>query len=75
MWAVMFEVEEGEYMYDTGKLMFTSKDNPLVFYNKENAVAQAKLWNTGIVVPWLREFDEEERQASIQRDQANNVYS
>lgn len=64
MWAVMFEVEEGEYMYDTGKLVFTSKDNPLVFYNKENAVAQAKLWNTGIVVPYIRPMSDEERQQS-----------
>ena len=49
--------------------------NFVVFTVKEKAMAQAKKWNTGIVVPWLREFDEEERQASIQRDQANNVYS
>jgi len=64
MWAVMFEVEEGEYMYDTGKPMFTLKDNPLVFYNKENAIAQAKLWNTGIVVPYIRPMSDEERQQS-----------
>ena len=50
MWAVMFEVDEGELMYDTGKPMFTLKDDPLVFTNKDEAIAQAKLWNTGIVV-------------------------
>jgi len=75
MWAVMFEIEGGEWAYDTGKQVFTNYDAPLIFTDKEKAMAQAKKWNTGIVVPWLREFDEEERQASIQRDQANNVYS
>ena len=75
MWAVMFEIEGGEWAYDTGKQVFTKYDTPLLFTDKEKAMAQAKKWNTGIVVPWLRGFDEEERQASIQRDQANNVYS
>ena len=64
MWAVMFEVEEGELMYDTGKPMFTINDDPLVFYNKDEAIAQAKLWNTGIVVPYIRPMSDEERQQS-----------
>jgi len=64
MWAVMFEVEEGELMYDTGKPMFNLNDDPLVFYNKENAIAQAKLWNTGFVVPYIRPMSDEERQQS-----------
>tara|TARA_R100001244_G_scaffold94062_1_gene70697 strand:+ start:724 stop:951 length:228 start_codon:yes stop_codon:yes gene_type:complete len=75
MWAVMFEIEGGEWAYDTGKKVFTNYDKTLVFTDKEEAMVQAKKWNTGIVVPWIREFDEEERQASIQREAVNRVHS
>jgi len=75
MWAVMFEIEGGEWAYDTGKKVFTNYDKPLVWGDKEEAMVQAKKWNTGIVVPWIREFDEEERQASIQREAVNRVHS
>jgi len=75
MWAVMFEIEKGERVYDTGKDCFTVDDKPLVFAKKSDAIEQAKKWNTGIVVAWLREFDDDERQASIERGKVNNVYS
>ncbi len=75
MWAVMFEIEEGELVYDTGKDCFTTYDKPLVFAKKSDAIEQAKKWNTGIVVAWLRAFDDDERQASIERGKVNNVHS
>jgi len=64
MWAVMFEIESGELAYDTGKKVFTNYDEPLIFSDKEEAMSQAKNWNTGIVVPYIRPMSDEERQQS-----------
>jgi hypothetical protein len=67
MWAVMFEIEKGEFVYDTGKKVFTNYDDPLIFTDKEEAMGQAKNWNTGTVVPYIRPMTDEERHRSIER--------
>jgi|TARA_R110002111_G_scaffold2330_1_gene15233 hypothetical protein len=64
MWAVMFEIEKGEFVYDTGKTVFTNYDSPLMFTDKEVAKKRATQWNTGTVVPYIRPMTDEERQES-----------
>jgi len=67
MWAVMFEIEKGEYVFDTGKDVFTEKDLPLYFNNKEDAQKHSHKWNTGVVVPYIKPMTEEERKSSKKR--------
>tara|TARA_R100000935_G_scaffold36309_1_gene57291 strand:- start:228 stop:461 length:234 start_codon:yes stop_codon:yes gene_type:complete len=74
MWAVMFYIEDSEMVYDTGKTAFTADDPPLVFHNKEAAQARAATWNTGVVVPYIREMTDDERQRSREREAANYVH-
>ena len=54
MYAVMFEVEKDELIYDSGKDHFTAMDKPMVFATKKEAQARANKWNTGRVVPYDR---------------------
>jgi hypothetical protein len=74
MWAVMFEIEKDEFVYDTGKNPFTDKDEPLVFKTKEEAQVQAAKWNTGIAVGYIRPMSDDERQRSKEREAINSVY-
>ena len=74
MWAVMFEIDKGELVYDTGKNPFTNKDEPLVFKTKEEAQVQASKWNTGIVVGYISPMTDDERSRSKEREVINRVY-
>ena len=67
MWAVMFEIDTDELVYDTGKDAFTANDPPVWYTNKEDAQKRADKWNTGTVVPYIRPMTEDERKSSIQR--------
>ena len=74
MWAVMFEIEKDEFVYDTGKNPFTNKDKPLVFKTKEEAQVQASKWNTGIAVGYISPMTDDERNRSKEREAINRVY-
>ena len=71
MWVVMFEIEENELAYDTGKDSFSMYDKPLLFKTKEEAQERAKVWNTGRVVSYIKPMSVDEKQASIQRSTRN----
>ena len=74
MWAVMFEIEKDELVYDTGKKTFTDKDKPLMFKTKEEAQVQASKWNTGIAVGYISPMTDDERNRSKEREVINRVY-
>ena len=67
MWAVMFEIDSGEFVYDTGKDSFTANDPTVWFNTKEEAQKRADKWNTGVVVPYIRPMTDDERKSSVQR--------
>ena len=67
MWAVMFEIEKYEFVYDTGKDCFTPSDPAIYFTNKEEAQKRADKWNTGVVVPYIKPMTDDERKRSVQR--------
>lgn len=75
MYAVMFEIEEGEFVYDTGKQIFTNHDSPVIFKTKKEAQKQADKWNTGVVVSYIRPMTKDERNRSKEREAINRVYS
>lgn len=52
-YAVMIEVDHGEWMYLTQDNPFTYASKPQVFETKEEAQEAAKNWNTG----WVVEYD------------------
>ncbi len=73
-YAVMFEVERGEWMYASGENPFTYNSPPLTFNTKEEARKEAIKYNTGIVVQRdgdIREFSKGERMAAKIRQIAN----
>jgi hypothetical protein len=52
VYGVQIEIDEGEYEYvreKTGNSWATT-DSVLTFDNKEDALIEAKKWNTGVVV-------------------------
>ena len=51
-YAVMFEVEEGEWMYLTEDNPFTYASKPRIFDDLRMAEVAALLWNTGCVVEY-----------------------
>lgn len=55
-YLVMFEVEEGEWMYASAENPFTYDSKPLIFDTKYEAEILAKSYNTGIVVDQKKVF-------------------
>ena len=51
-YAVMFQVELGEWMYASAENPFTYDSTPIVFLDKTKAEEYAKTWNTGVVVEY-----------------------
>lgn len=51
-YAVMIEVDEGEWMYLTDENPFTYASKPRLFDDIHMAQAAAQLWNTGHVVEY-----------------------
>tara|TARA_R110002124_G_C8738017_1_gene497161 strand:- start:258 stop:476 length:219 start_codon:yes stop_codon:yes gene_type:complete len=49
-YLVMFEVEEGEWMYASAENPFTYDSKPLIFDTKGEAHAHSLRYNTGIIV-------------------------
>lgn len=54
-YAVMIQVEEGEWMYVSEDNPFTYASKPQVFETREEANQVAKLWHTGWVVSYEKE--------------------
>lgn len=67
----MFQIERDEWAYDTGKTFFSNFDEPIFFKDKADAEEQAKMWNTGVVVPYITKMSEDELKASIYRSERN----
>jgi len=53
-YAVMIEVDHGEWMYLSEDNPFDYSSKPLVFNTKEGAQEAAKNWNTGWVIEYTR---------------------
>tara|TARA_R110000744_G_scaffold28263_1_gene68347 strand:+ start:58 stop:297 length:240 start_codon:yes stop_codon:yes gene_type:complete len=73
-YLVMFEVEEGEWMYASAENPFTYESKPLIFDSKDEAGVHAKKYNTGVVVEQtdIRPFDVDERARARVRAAINN---
>ena len=73
-YLVMFEVEEGEWMYASAENPFTYDSKPLIFDSKDEAEVHAKKYNTGVVVEQtdIRPFDVDERARARVRAAINN---
>lgn len=54
-YAVMIQVEEGEWMYMSADNPFDYNSKPQVFETRAEAEEAAKAWNTGWVVEYERE--------------------
>tara|TARA_R110000782_G_scaffold73065_1_gene146054 strand:+ start:114 stop:359 length:246 start_codon:yes stop_codon:yes gene_type:complete len=75
-YTVMFQVEEGEWMYASAENPFTYSSPALSFTTREEALVEAGKYNTGIVVERegnIREFNREERLRAKMRDILNGV--
>lgn len=53
-YAVMIEVDHGEWMYLSEDNPFSYKSKPLIFDTREQAQQAASRWNTGLVVQYDR---------------------
>jgi hypothetical protein len=51
-YAVLIQVDEGEWMHLSEDNPFTYKSKPQIFETKEDAEAAAARWNTGRVVEY-----------------------
>ena len=63
-YAVMIEIEMGEWSYVADENPFTIYSSPLLFNNREQAEEEATKWNTGVVVERegeIRSFDSSEK--------------
>ena len=73
-YAVMIEIERGEWMYVADENPFTIYSSPLLFNNREQAEEEAAKWNTGVVVERegaVRSFDKSEKSQSKLRAYMN----
>jgi len=73
-YAVMFEVEEGEWMFATGQQVFDYNTPHLTFGSRAEAEEVRKTFNTGIIVPVdgeIREMRDSERLRSLDRSKYN----
>ena len=73
-YAVMIEIERGEWMYVADENPFTIYSSPLLFNNRDQAEEEAAKWNTGVVVERegaVRSFDKSEKSQSKLRAYLN----
>jgi hypothetical protein len=62
-YAVMIEIEKGEWTYVSEENPFTIYSMPMLFNNRDAAEEEASKWNTGVVVEregMIRSFDKSE---------------
>ena len=67
-YAVESEIELGEFNYVRKENPWTEDHKVWVFKNKHEAEEEAKRWNTGRVVPYIRPMSKSERQRSIEKN-------
>jgi len=72
-YLVMFEVDEGEWMYATAENPFSYDSKKLVFDTKGEAEAHRLRYNSSIVVKQsdIRPFDRSERERAKVRAEIN----
>jgi hypothetical protein len=73
-YAVMIEIERGEWSYVSEENPFTIYSSPMLFNNKAQAEEEAAKWNTGVVVERegdIRSFDKSEKSRSKLRAYMN----
>jgi len=70
-YAVEIEIELGEYTFVRKENPWTEDHKVWVFRKREDAEEEAKRWNTGRVVPYIRPMSKSERQRSEEKGQTN----
>jgi len=70
-YAVEIEIELGEFTYVRKENPWTEDHKVWVFNNRGEAEEEAKRWNTGRVVPYIRPMSKSERQRSEEKGQVN----
>ena len=73
-YAVMIEIERGEWSYVADENPFTVYSSPLLFNNRKQAEEEAAKWSTGVVVEregQIRSFDKSEKSRSKLRAYMN----
>ncbi len=72
-YAVMIEIDTGEWEYVRETNPFSNSTPVLLFNNKDLAEEECKQWNTGRVVEWpeIREMTPEERRRAKEREDWN----
>ena len=70
-YAVEIEIELGEYTFVHKENPWTEDHKVWVFSNKWEAEEEAKRWNTGRVVSYIRPMSKSERQRSEEKGQTN----
>jgi len=70
-YAVEIEIELGEFTYVRKENPWTEDHKVWVFNNRGEAEEEAKRWNTGRVVSYIRPMSKSERQRSEEKGQTN----
>jgi hypothetical protein len=65
-YVVEIEIELGEYTFVRKENPWTEDHKVWVFNNLHEAEEEAKRWNTGRVVSYIRPMSKEEKQRSIE---------
>jgi hypothetical protein len=71
VFLVEIEIELGEFTYVRKENPWTEDHKVWVFNNRWEAEEEAKRWNTGRVVSYIRTMSKSERQRSEEKGQVN----
>jgi hypothetical protein len=71
VFLVEIEIELGEFTYVRKENPWTEDHKVWVFNNRWEAEEEAKRWNTGRVVSYIRTMSKSERQRSEEKGQTN----
>ena len=66
-YAIEIEIELGEYTFVRKENPWTKNHKVWVFSNLYEAEEEAKKWNTGRVVPYIRPMSKNERQRAKEK--------
>jgi hypothetical protein len=75
-YAVMFEVDTNEWMYATGKKVFSYKTPRITFGSEAQAEELRKTFNNAVIVKVegdIKELTKEERHRSLERHNHENA--
>ena len=70
-YAVEIEIELGDFTYVRKENPWIEDHKVWVFNNRDEAEEEAKRWNTGRVVSYIRPMSKSERQRSEEKGQTN----